>query len=63
MLIDDMRTGMGLLVIIFNDGERIEFEKNDYFHTNIGFIKSNLAENGIELGIKYSENAETDSSN
>lgn len=52
MLITDMESGAGTLVLTFKDGHEMEFKRNDYMMDNFGMINRLLEENGVVYDIK-----------
>jgi hypothetical protein len=58
MIITDTKSGIGNLVLTFEDGYEMAFERNDYLMENFGMINQLLKENGVVYKIIVPENAE-----
>jgi hypothetical protein len=52
MMIEDMESGNGKLVLTFKDGYVMEFERNDYMIQNYNMIDTLLRNNGVIYSIK-----------
>lgn len=52
MQIENMESGSGKLVLTFNDGYVMEFERNDFMIQNYNMIDTLLRENGVIYSIK-----------